>query len=72
MESKILMSLLKQKGYQGSQRTLQRYLSGLREVQGLPPARIQVDKPLPKDEKMLNTLSGILFRQITKTWEEPR
>lgn len=48
MESKVLMSLLQQKGYQGSRRTLQRYLSGLREAQGLPPARVRVDRPFPK------------------------
>lgn len=48
MESQVLMSLLQQKGYQGSQRTLQRYLSRLREAQGLPPACVRGDKSLPK------------------------
>ena len=48
MDSNLLMSLLQEKGYQGSLRTLQRYLAGLREAQGLPPARIRVDQPLPK------------------------
>ncbi len=48
MESKVLMSLLQKKGYQGSQRTLQRYLSLLREAQGLPSAPVRVSKSLPK------------------------
>lgn len=35
-------------GYEGTLRTLQRYISGLRRAQGLPPARFRVVKPLPK------------------------
>lgn len=37
-QPKALMNLLQQQGYTGSQRTLQRYLSRLREAQGLPPS----------------------------------
>jgi len=47
-EPSILMELLKPCGYEGSLRTLQRYLSGLREAQGLPPVRIKVAQTLPK------------------------
>lgn len=43
-----MMELLKHKDYKGSQRTLQRYLSGLRQAQGLPPAYVQVVQPLVK------------------------
>lgn len=43
-----LMTLLQQQGYTGSERTLQRYISGLRQAQGLPPARTQIVTPLPK------------------------
>ena len=43
-----LMVLLQQQGFTGSLRTLQRYLSGLREAQGLPPVRIKPVNPLPK------------------------
>ena len=42
-----LMVLLQQQGFTGSVRTLQRYLSGLREAQGLPPVRIKPVNPLP-------------------------
>jgi transposase len=44
----ILMALLKPLGYNGSKRTLQRYISRLRSAQGLPPIRIRVVQPLPK------------------------
>jgi len=44
----ILMKLLEPCGFEGSLRTLQRYISGLREAQGLPPARIKVNQALPK------------------------
>lgn len=47
-EPSALMGLLKSVGYGGSLRTLQRYISGLREAQGLPPVRIKVIHPLPK------------------------
>lgn len=44
-----LMFKLKQLGYQGSKRTLTRYISGLREAQGLPPVRVaRTAKPLPQ------------------------
>ncbi|MEE4203844.1 MAG: ISL3 family transposase [Halieaceae bacterium] len=47
-EPSILMKLLAPCGFEGSLRTLQRYLSGLREAQGLPPVRIKVNQALPK------------------------
>lgn len=47
-EPSILMKLLKPCGFKGSLRTLQRYISGLREAQGLPPVRIKVKQALPK------------------------
>lgn len=47
-ETKVLMNLLQQLGYSGSQRTLTRYLSQLREAQGLPPARVQTAKNSPR------------------------
>ncbi len=43
-----LMALLQQQGFTGTVRTLQRYVSGLREAQGLPPVRIKLANPLPK------------------------
>ncbi len=46
-EPSLLMKLLKPCGFEGSLRTLQRYLSGLREAQGLPPVRIKVAQALP-------------------------
>ena len=46
MNSKVLMILLRQKGYNGSLRTLQRYLCGIREAQGIPRPRGQVSKSL--------------------------
>ncbi|MGF1460802.1 MAG: ISL3 family transposase [Leptolyngbyaceae cyanobacterium] len=47
-EPSILMKLLAPCGFEGSLRTLQRYISGLREAQGLPPVRIKVNQALPK------------------------
>ena len=47
MNSKVLMILLRKKGYNGSLRTLQRYIRGLREAQGIPRTRGQVAKSLP-------------------------
>jgi len=44
----ILLKLLKPCGFEGSLRTLQRYISGLREAQGLPPIGIKVNQALPK------------------------
>jgi transposase len=43
-----LMRLLKQNGYTGSKRTLTRYISRLREAQGLPPARVKTLHKLPQ------------------------
>jgi transposase len=47
MNSKVLMISLRQKGYNGSLRTLQRYIRGLRKAQGIPCTRGQVAKDLP-------------------------
>ena len=47
-QPQILMTLLQQKGYTGSERTLTRYISQLREAQGLPPTRVQPAKDLLK------------------------
>ena len=47
-EPSMLIALLKPVGYEGSLRTLQRYISGLREAQGLPPTRVKVRHQLPK------------------------
>ena len=47
-EPSVLMKLLRPCGFEGSLRTLQRYISGLREAQGLPPVRIKVKQALPK------------------------
>lgn len=47
-QPKVLMALLQQKGYTGSQRTLTRYISQLREAQGLPPTRTRPAKNLAK------------------------
>ncbi len=47
-EAKVLMSLLQQLGYNGSQRTLTRYLRQLREAQGLPPTRAQIAQNSPQ------------------------
>jgi len=43
-----LMERLRPLGYEGTLRTLQRYIRRLRYAQGLPPVRVRVDKPLPK------------------------
>jgi transposase len=43
-QPQVLMLLLQQKGYTGSERTLTRYLSSVRTAQGLPPTRV---KPIP-------------------------
>jgi transposase len=40
-QPKVLMVLLQQKGYTGSERTLCRYLSAVRAAQGLPPTRVK-------------------------------
>lgn len=45
---RLLMTLLQQQGYTGSQRTLTRHISRLREAQGLPPTRVQPIKDLPQ------------------------
>lgn len=47
-QTKLLMIFLKQKGYKGGERTLGRYISQLREAQGLPPRRVQNSKDLPR------------------------
>ncbi|MEM6840568.1 MAG: ISL3 family transposase [Cyanobacteria bacterium P01_C01_bin.120] len=47
-EPSILMKLLAPCGFEGSLRTLQRYICGLREAQGLPPVSIKVNQALPK------------------------
>jgi transposase len=47
-ESSILMKLLAPCGFEGSLRTLQRYISGLRDAQGLPPVRVKINQALPK------------------------
>jgi transposase len=47
-EPSILMKLLKSCGFEGSLRTLQRYIRGLRKAQGLLPVRIKVAQGLPK------------------------
>ena len=47
-EPSVLLKLLEPCGFEGSLRTLQRYISGLREAQGLPPVRIKVHQKLPK------------------------
>lgn len=43
-----LMALLQQNDFTGSERTLQRYIKGLRTAQGLPPVRIKPVTPLPQ------------------------
>lgn len=45
--SSVLINLLKQEGYKGSVRTVQRYIKGLRKAQGLPPACVRVTHSLP-------------------------
>jgi transposase len=44
----VLIVLLQQNGFTGSERTLQRYIKGLRTAQGLPPVRIKPVAPLPQ------------------------
>ena len=44
----MLVKLLRQEGYEGSMRTVQRYIKGLRQAQGLPPTRIRVTHSLPQ------------------------
>ncbi|MEM8831569.1 MAG: ISL3 family transposase [Cyanobacteria bacterium P01_G01_bin.19] len=44
----VLIKLLKTKGYQGSGRTVQRYLKELRQAQGLPPICFQTKPSLAK------------------------
>ena len=40
-QPQVLMILLQQQGYTGSERTLTRYLSSVRAAQGLPPTRVK-------------------------------
>lgn len=49
-DSEVLMALLQQQGYQGSLRTLQRYLRSIRDAQAQSrlPVAFQGDQPLPK------------------------
>jgi transposase len=47
-ETKLLMLMLEQKGYNGGKRTLERYLSQFRDAQGLSSRRTQNSKDLPK------------------------
>ena len=44
----LLMKRLEPCGFEGSLRTLQRYISGLRDAQGRPPVSIKVNPALPK------------------------
>jgi transposase len=46
-QPKVLMVLLQQQGYKGSERTLTRYLSSVRAAQGLPPSRVKLPHGLP-------------------------
>jgi transposase len=46
-QPKVLMVLLKQQGYTGSERTLTRYLGTVRAAQGLPPSRVKPTQGLP-------------------------
>lgn len=47
-QTTVLMALLKPLGYEGSLRTLQRYIARLRSAQGLPPINFRVTPSLPK------------------------
>jgi transposase len=47
-QPKVLMVLLQQQGYTGSERTLTRYLSSVRAAQGLPPSRVKPPQGLPQ------------------------
>ena len=44
----VLFRLLRQKGYEGSARTVQRYVKSLRKAQGLPPLVKKAPDSLPK------------------------
>ena len=46
-QSKALMTLLQQEGYTGTLRTLQRYICGLRQAQGVPTKRVLPKQGLP-------------------------
>ena len=47
-QPRTLLALLQAQGYNGSDRTLTRYISQLREAEGLPPAKVVTPKNLPK------------------------
>jgi transposase len=47
-QPRTLFALLQAQGYGGSDRTLTRYISQLREAEGLPPARVLPPQNLPK------------------------
>lgn len=47
-DSSVLLALLKQKGFSGTLRTLQRYLQRVREAQGITPFRVKVTVATPK------------------------
>jgi transposase len=47
-QPKVLMVLLQQQGYTGSERTLTRYLGSVRAAQGLPPSRVKPTLGLPQ------------------------
>jgi len=47
-QPKTLLALLQTQGYSGSDRTLTRYISQLREAEGLPPTRVVPPSTLPK------------------------
>lgn len=47
-QPKVLMVLLQQQGYKGSERTLTRYLSSVRAATGLPPSRVKPPQGLPQ------------------------
>ena len=47
-QTTVLMALLKPLGYEGSLRTLQRYIARLCSAQGLPPINFRVTPSLPK------------------------
>jgi transposase len=47
-DAKLLMIGLEEKGYRGGRRTLERYLSQVREAQGSPPRRRRSRKDLPR------------------------
>lgn len=47
-QPKTIMIFLQQQGYNGSERTVSRYVRQLRAAQGLPPTRVVAPKGLPK------------------------